>query len=324
MKFSMHIYHIHSENNEATVCSHTMSATATLDLMNRRAYTHSTIDRSFPLNMPLFGQLQKLCRALICFGSTLAFTSPLRSTHAQQRMSVAIVSSLRMKVDDIPIIVIPADIPLVRLLLISDTHGMEERLFDDDGIPVNIDLILHCGDWWSARGSRDRFDRLLAKWSHTLSTNGNCCTPSPMMIVVRGNHDPGKYKFSLSNAMYVTQPTRLDVYGLTMEIRPYDTYGVLCDDADILVSHEPPRGLLDQVSSGEHVGCTRLLTSVQESPTRPKVWCFGHIHEARGVMLHRFDADATEPTVLVNAACENAYRTKEVKSGPVILNIGKE
>ena len=31
-------YQIHPENNGATVCSHTMSATATLDLMNRRAY----------------------------------------------------------------------------------------------------------------------------------------------------------------------------------------------------------------------------------------------------------------------------------------------
>ena len=261
---------------------------------------------------------------LICLGGTLAFTSHLSTTPVQHRMPTATISSLRMKVDDIPILVIPADIPLVRVLVISDTHGMEERLFDDDGIPTNIDVLLHCGDWWTARGSRDRLDRLLAKWKREISINGSCCATSPMMIVVRGNHDPGKYKFSLSNATYITKSTRLDVHGLTIEIRPYDAYGVLCDDVDILVSHEPPRGLLDRAISGEHVGSIRLRTSVQESLTKPKVWCFGHIHEARGTMFHSFDPDTAESTILVNAACENAFRTKQVKSGPMLLAIGKQ
>jgi Icc-related predicted phosphoesterase len=238
-----------------------------------------------------------------------------------------------MKVGDIPLVVIPADVPLVRFLVMSDTHGMEERLFDDDAdedhrhhFPLNVDVVLHCGDWWSARGSRDRLDRFLAEWIHQLSFNEVHNPNAPMLIVVRGNHDPGKYKFSLSNALYVTQSTRLDIHGLTIEIRPYNTCGVLCDDVDVLVSHEPPHGLLDQAYNGEHGGSTRLLASVKGSPTKPKVWCFGHIHEARGVMLHRFDSNSTNTestTILVNAASENDYRTKQVKSGPILLLIGK-
>ncbi|KAI2508827.1 calcineurin-like phosphoesterase-like protein [Fragilaria crotonensis] len=275
----------------------------------------------------MFGQLKKLCRMLICFGGTLAFNYKL-SNPLQQRMSVAAVSSLRMKIGDIPLVFIPADIPVVRFLVISDTHGMEERLFDDlDHFPQNIDVVLHCGDWWSARGSRDRLDRFFAEWIQKVRFNENINAHGPMLIVLRGNHDPGKYKFSQSKAVYVTHSTRLEVHGLTMEIRPYDTCGVLCDDVDVLVSHEPPHGLLDQAYGGEHVGSTRLLASVKESPTKPKVWCFGHIHEARGMMRHRFDSNGTNresTTVLVNAASENDYRAKQVKSGPVLLHIGRK
>lgn len=251
--------------------------------------------------------LKNACKLLILLGSTSAFTSIITHHDEQRRMGV---TSLRMNLDDIPVLKVDAEIPLVRMLVISDTHGLEEHLFEK-GFP-DVDILVHCGDWWSARGSKDRLDRVLAEQAHHI----------PRKIVVRGNHDPGKYKFSQSEALYVTEATLLDFEGLKIEIRPYDTCGQLSEDVDILLSHEPPRGLLDMVYSGHHVGDTRLLESCESSPIKPKLWCFGHIHESRGIISHRF-ADTTQSTLIVNASSENSYKTKQVLSGPVLVHIGK-
>ena len=49
---------------------------------------------------------------------------------------------------------------------------------------------------------------------------------------------------------------------------------------DILVTHGPPRGVLDRVVSGERVGSSALADAVAR--VRPRLHVFGHIHEARG------------------------------------------
>ena len=48
----------------------------------------------------------------------------------------------------------------------------------------------------------------------------------------------------------------------------------------VLVSHPPPRGYVDVVGSGAHVGSTSIRAIVEEFQP-PLVLC-GHIHEARG------------------------------------------
>ena len=53
-------------------------------------------------------------------------------------------------------------------------------------------------------------------------------------------------------------------------------------DTDVLITHGPPKGILDETVHGRlHVGCGHLLKKVLE--IKPKVHVFGHIHEARGV-----------------------------------------
>ncbi|KAL5339058.1 Metallo-dependent phosphatase-like protein [Aspergillus crustosus] len=50
---------------------------------------------------------------------------------------------------------------------------------------------------------------------------------------------------------------------------------------DILLTHGPPYGILDQVvGSGESVGCEHLYRAVERA--RPAVHVFGHIHEGYG------------------------------------------
>jgi Icc-related predicted phosphoesterase len=49
---------------------------------------------------------------------------------------------------------------------------------------------------------------------------------------------------------------------------------------DVLITHGPPYGILDEVSRGENVGSCSLLEEVKRK--KPRFHVFGHIHEARG------------------------------------------
>lgn len=55
---------------------------------------------------------------------------------------------------------------------------------------------------------------------------------------------------------------------------------------DVMMTHGPPLGILDAVESGEHVGCGHLLRAARRC--KPKLHCFGHIHEGWGAQLVRW------------------------------------
>jgi len=48
----------------------------------------------------------------------------------------------------------------------------------------------------------------------------------------------------------------------------------------ILLSHAPPYGYLDKITSGKHIGSKILLTAIKKH--KPKLILCGHIHEAKG------------------------------------------
>lgn len=59
---------------------------------------------------------------------------------------------------------------------------------------------------------------------------------------------------------------------------------------DVMMTHGPPFGVLDQTNTGEKVGCQHLLRAARRC--RPKLYCFGHIHEAWGAQKVRwYDGD---------------------------------
>ncbi|KAH6680904.1 ser/Thr protein phosphatase family protein [Halenospora varia] len=52
---------------------------------------------------------------------------------------------------------------------------------------------------------------------------------------------------------------------------------------DIMMTHGPPAGILDETESGDHAGCVSLLRAA--SRARPLLYCFGHIHEGYGAQV---------------------------------------
>ncbi|KAL6247815.1 hypothetical protein RBB50_005163 [Rhinocladiella similis] len=61
-------------------------------------------------------------------------------------------------------------------------------------------------------------------------------------------------------------------------------------NVDVMLTHGPPMGILDKVTrTRESVGCIHLRRAVERC--RPRLHCFGHIHEAWGAVRKRWDVD---------------------------------
>ncbi|PYI31264.1 Metallo-dependent phosphatase [Aspergillus indologenus CBS 114.80] len=63
------------------------------------------------------------------------------------------------------------------------------------------------------------------------------------------------------------------------------------DPIDVVITHGPPRGIMDYTTSssdthsgrGRRAGCPGLFTAIARA--RPRLHCFGHIHEGWGAMI---------------------------------------
>lgn len=55
------------------------------------------------------------------------------------------------------------------------------------------------------------------------------------------------------------------------------------DGTDIVITHGPPKGIMDYTDGRERAGCASLFRAVASA--RPRVHCFGHFHEGWGAKL---------------------------------------
>lgn len=66
-----------------------------------------------------------------------------------------------------------------------------------------------------------------------------------------------------------------------------ELWDAIPSDADIVVTHTPPKGHCDMAVHDERTGCAELLQALRR--VRPMMSVFGHIHEARGVERVRWN-----------------------------------
>lgn len=81
-------------------------------------------------------------------------------------------------------------------------------------------------------------------------------------------------------------------YGLTNFNSIFSLFSFKYTDTDILITHQPPYGILDH-SANIHYGDLQLLDIVLK--TKPRYHLFGHIHGAYGI-------EKSEQTTFVNAS----------------------
>ena len=91
-----------------------------------------------------------------------------------------------------------------------------------------------------------------------------------------------------------------------------EKWALIPDDVDILVTHGPPRSVLDWNNSGNNYGSRSLLRHATSLPNL-KLFVFGHIHEAYGLY---------NPKDLIEFEQKNKhiFGTAKCKSMPYIVN----
>ncbi len=179
----------------------------------------------------------------------------------------------------------------MKILCISDTHGFHEELKI-----IDVDMIIHAGDFSNTRSSSINANECIKflEWYEKLSIK--------YKILISGNHDTavqaGLINFKYYKTIIYAQHEMIEIGKLKIFGSPYTpTFGVgwafnvprhkldvywreIPKETDILVTHGPPKGILDlsynEYDNLEYCGDKSLLNKVYE--VCPKYHIFGHIH----------------------------------------------
>lgn len=198
----------------------------------------------------------------------------------------------------------------MRIVTIADTHGMHDKVNVPDG-----DVLIHAGDFCSHGTMKDLED--FCAWLGVL--------PHKYKIIVAGNHD----RIAQENFVFVNDAID-SAGGIYLEdeqavIKGVKFYGSpwtpsfmnwhfmadrgkgiaakwqnIPNDTDVLITHGPPAGILDNVN-GLPCGCADLTERVHQIENLG--WhVFGHIHEGYGMVETIFSP------VFINASvCTDRY-----------------
>lgn len=167
----------------------------------------------------------------------------------------------------------------MNILHLSDTHGLHRQL---TGLPA-ADVIVHSGDFTMAGTEQEAYDFM--EWF--------CDLQYAHKIFIAGNHDMCLYGATLSgldaNCHYLCYSgiciEGVNFYGVPVFIEDAFSgekdkqYKAIPADTNVLITHEPPHGILD-FDDGYHYGSEVLLDQVIE--IKPRLHLFGHIHVAHG------------------------------------------
>lgn len=177
-----------------------------------------------------------------------------------------------------------------RIIALSDTHNLHGQV----EIP-ECDILIHAGDATN-RGSAEELLSFL---------NWFGLQKAKYKVFIPGNHDWGFEKNEMfyrlkceDRGISLLNDELVDLDGLKIYGSPIQPY--FCNWAfnrwpgaeiqkhwdkiqpcDILVTHGPPLGFLDENMLGQQCGCDQLLSKILE--IKPKAHIFGHIHDNNGL-----------------------------------------
>jgi len=209
----------------------------------------------------------------------------------------------------------------MKIICLSDTHNCNEIAVPDG------DILIHAGDA-TIQGTIPE----VAAFNYWFAN-----LPHKYKIFVAGNHDwlfetnNGYARSLLDDSIIYLQDSfveieNLKIYGSPWQPRFFDwafnlnrgaemaeKWKLIPDETDILITHGPPHGILDEVPRQyfiENTGCEELRKRVEI--IRPKLHVFGHIHCGYG---------QTEKSGVkfVNASnCDESYAPT---NAPVVIDL---
>jgi predicted phosphohydrolase len=178
------------------------------------------------------------------------------------------------------------------------------------------DVLVHAGDATST-GTAEEVERFL-QWFDV--------QPHARRLFIAGNHDwlfqrqPDLAAMMLAEHPGITylQDEQVEIAGIRFYGSPWQpefnqwafnlprrghairaVWARVPQGTDVLITHGPPHGILDQVRGGTHLGCEALAERV--AAVKPRIHVFGHIHDGFGVVQ-------STSTLFINASlCDEDY-----------------
>lgn len=191
----------------------------------------------------------------------------------------------------------------MRLVALSDTHNEHSSVQVPDG-----DVLIFSGDFMTC-GYKNNEVISFASWINS--------KPHKHKIIVAGNHDRLMESYQSQCLSYFSKDviylkdSGIVIDGVNFWGSPYQPWfydwsfnvhrgapirkhwDKIPDNTDVLITHGPPYGVLDQmrpevetwkskllIPPTEHLGCEELALAVNR--VKPKIHIFGHIHGSYG------------------------------------------
>lgn len=216
----------------------------------------------------------------------------------------------------------------------SDTHTRTDFVVPDG------DILIHAGDATFSGNYAELWE--FAKWYSNL--------PHQYKILISGNHDWGfqrqpeifepmmkehgiiylrDFQTEIEGFRIYGSPWQPEFGGWAWNLSRYEgelahKWAMISDDTQILITHGPPKGILDRTAGYEnvlpwgidyeppkHVGCWDLRERVKKLP-KLLLHCFGHIHAAYG-------QEVVDGVRFVNAStCTEKY---QATNPPIVVDL---
>lgn len=210
----------------------------------------------------------------------------------------------------------------MKICIISDTHMKHKFVVLK---PIEADVIIHCGDM-TGNGGSGAIQQFM-EWFGGLEQFKH-------KICIAGNHDWMFEKTNLlarelvpDNVIYLEDEEvvidGIKFYGTPVqkhfcnwafnrsEAKMAQHWAGIPDDTDVVITHSPPYSIFDNVPMSGNQGSPSLYKEMVER-VKPKIHCFGHIHEGYGSKL-------IEGTRFINAS--NLDGDYQCLNDPVVVEI---
>mgnify|MGYP000019106808 CR=1 FL=1 len=147
----------------------------------------------------------------------------------------------------------------MRIYALADVHGRPDRiqLVEQTTEKLRPHVVVIAGDLTHGGRGREALRLLTTLPARVLAIPGNMDSPDVEEAIA---HHPGR---------------EVIVEG---GVRFGSLQGEGCD---VLVSHEPPHGVLDRAWTGQHIGSRTVRELVER--LRPRLVVCGHVHECPGI-----------------------------------------
>jgi len=221
-----------------------------------------------------------------------------------------------------------------KILFISDTHGFHNQLV----IPEGVDMIIHAGDVANykdpARNANEVLDFI--EWYESLKIE--------YKIWIAGNHDTSiEKKLVLPKELCKTsiylEHESIEIEGIKIFGSPYtpafcnwafnvrrdrlhEYWEAIPNDCDILITHGPPKGVLDLAYGDmgfDRCGDLALLKAIKRKTISYAV--SGHIHNNEDIVNAGTCTQRGINTIFINASCvtDGKFNQGLTSHGEIIL-----